>query len=91
MSNKDELKKQIKVVINYLEEKYKESERKGVLELIYKRYNNALRLLESNEANKNNLHILGGIKAYMDSYSDYNNPLLNEINKTEKLVEELFY
>ncbi len=90
MSNKDELKKQIKVVINYLEEKYQENERTGVIELIYKRYNNALKLLESNEAYKENLNILGGIRAYMDSYSDYNNPLLNEMHKTEKLVKELF-
>lgn len=91
MSNKDEFKKQVKVVIKYLEEKYKEGERKGVLELIYIRYNNALRVIERDEANKNNLHILGGVRAYMDSYSDYNNPLLNEMNKTEKIVQELFH
>ncbi|MEQ8199385.1 MAG: hypothetical protein ABRQ27_15535 [Clostridiaceae bacterium] len=90
MSNKNELKEQIKLVIKYLEEKYQESERKGVLELIYKRYNNALKLLQSNVANKDNLNILGGIRAYMDSYSDYNNPLLNEMHKAEKLVKELF-
>lgn len=91
MNNKDELIKQLKVVIQCLEEKYNKSERKGVLELIYKRYNNALELLESNEANKDNLHILGGVKAYMDSYSDYNNPLLSEMHKAEKIVEKLFY
>lgn len=90
MGNKNELKEQIKLVIKYLEEKYEESERKGVLELIYRRYNNALKLLENNVANKENLNILGGIRAYMDSYSDYNNPLLNEMNKAEKLVKELF-
>ena len=90
MSNKDKLKKQVKVVIKYIEEKYKENERKGVLELIYKRYNNALRLIESNEVNKEELHILGGVRAYMDSYSDYNNPLLNEMYEVEKLVKQLF-
>lgn len=90
MNNKNELKEQIKLVIKFLEEKYQESERKGVLELIYVRYNNALKLLESNVANKDNLNLLGGIRAYMDSYSDYNNPLLNEMHKAEKLVKELF-
>jgi hypothetical protein len=90
MSNKDELIKQIYLVVKYLEEKYQERDRKGVLELIYKRYTNALKILESNEASKENLNIHGGIRAYMDSYSDYNNPLLNEMHKAEKLVKELF-
>lgn len=90
MGNKDELKKQVKEVIKSLEEKYIESERKGVIELIYKRYNNALKLLELDEANKDELYILGGVRAYIDSYSDYNNPLLNEMHKAEKLIKELF-
>jgi hypothetical protein len=90
MRKEDELKKQVEIVIKCLEERYKESERKGVLELIYKRYNNAFKLLEGNEGNKDNLYILGGVRAYMDSYSDYNNPLLNEMHKAEKLVKELF-
>ncbi|AJQ29641.1 hypothetical protein [Pelosinus fermentans] len=91
MSNKDELKKQVKEVIKYLEEKYKINEEKGVLELIHKRYINALNLLECNEANKDNLYILGGVRAYLDSYSDYDNPLLSEMGKAEELVQELFY
>lgn len=90
MSNKDNLQKQLEVVIKYIEEKYQERDIKGVLELIYKRYKNALTLLENNEANKDNLSISGGIRAYMDSYSDYNNPLLNEMYKAEKLLKELF-
>lgn len=89
MRNKDELKKQVIVVIKLFDEKYTESEREGVLELIYKRYNSALKQLENNEVNKEELHILGGIRAYMDSYSDYNNPLLNEMHKAEELVKKL--
>lgn len=90
MSNKNELKNQIKLVIRFFEEKYQITERKGVVELIYKRYIKALKLLESNMANKDNLNLQGGIRAYMDSYGDYNNPLLNEMYKVEKLVKDLF-
>ena len=90
MSNKDELYEQIKAVLKLIEERHKENLRKGVLELIYKRYSNALQLLENNEMNKEKFSIAGGVRAYLDSYSDYNNPLLNEMNKAEKLVDELF-
>jgi hypothetical protein len=90
MDNRDELRTQLKIVISYLEENYSNIERKGVLELIHKRYNNALKSLKNNKFNKENLYILGGVRAYMDSYSDYNNPLLNEMYKAEKLVRELF-
>jgi hypothetical protein len=90
MSNKDELYKQVKLVIKLIEEKYTENQRKGVLELIYKRYSNALQLLDKNELNKDKFNILGGVRAYLDSFSDYSNPLLNEMNKAEKLIKELF-
>ncbi|MCT4648622.1 MAG: hypothetical protein N4A74_26780 [Carboxylicivirga sp.] len=90
MSKKNELKDQVRLVIKFIEEKYQEDEMKGVLGLIFKRYNNALKLIDNNMANKDNLNIQGGIRAYMDSYSDYDNPLLNKMHKAEKLVEELF-
>jgi hypothetical protein len=61
-----------------------------VLELIYKRYYDAMQLLENGENDRKKFHISGGVRAYLDSYSDYSNPLLNEMHKAEKLVEELF-
>lgn len=89
MSIKDELYLQVKDVVKLIDEKYKENERKGVIELIYKRYTNALQLLEDNDINKEKFYISGGVRAYLDSYSDYNNPLLNEMYKAENLVAEL--
>lgn len=89
MINKSELQAQITVVLKYLEENYQKNERYGVLELIYNRYRNALQLLDNDTANKDNLNILGGTRAYMDSYSDYSNPLLNEMYKAEKLAKQL--
>jgi hypothetical protein len=90
MRNQSELYEQIKVVLKLIGENYNENQRKGVIELIYKRYSNALQLLENDEEDKGKFHISGGVRAYLDSYSDYNNPLLNEMHKAEKLVEELF-
>jgi len=90
MENEKELYKQIKVVLKLIEENYNENQRKGVLELIYKRYFNALQLLENDEKDKGEFHISGGVRAYLDSYSDYSNPILNEMHKAEKLLEELF-
>lgn len=90
MGNKSELFEQIKVVLKLIEENCNENQRKGVIELIYKRYSNALQLLENDEVDKGKFHISGGVRAYLDSYTDYNNPLLNEMHKAEKLVEELF-
>ena len=45
--------------------------------MIYKRYKNALEILE-NDKNIKDINIVGGIRAYLDSYSDYENPLLGE-------------
>ncbi len=90
MNKKDDLYAQVKIVLKLIEEKYDVNQRKGILELIYKRYSNALQLLEKVEMNKSNFFILGGVRAYLDSYSDYNNPLLNEMHKAEILFEEIF-
>ncbi|NPC93400.1 hypothetical protein HOO54_14425 [Bacillus sp. WMMC1349] len=88
MDKKKQLIEQIKVVINNLEKDYSNEINSGVLQLIYKRYKNALEILESNKDIKG-INIIGGVKAYMDSYSDYQNPLLGEMHKAEKLNKEL--
>ncbi|MET1176826.1 hypothetical protein ABG775_02415 [Peribacillus simplex] len=87
-NKKKQLINQIKVVINNLENDYYNEITSGVLQLIYIRYKNALKSLEDNEDIRE-LNIKGGIRAYMDSYSDYQNPLLEELHKAEKLYNEL--
>ncbi|MCM3674558.1 hypothetical protein M3699_11820 [Peribacillus simplex] len=88
MDKKKQLIDQIKVVINNLENDYYNEITSGVLQLIFKRYKNALDVLENNEDIRE-LNIIGGVRAYMDSYSDYQNPLLGELYKAEKLNKEL--
>ncbi|WP_312756075.1 hypothetical protein [Rummeliibacillus suwonensis] len=88
MDKKKQLIEQIKLVVNKLEEDYTKELNSGVLQLIYIRYKKALEILENNEDIKG-INILGGVHAYMDSYNDYQNPLLGELHKAEKIIKEL--
>ena len=88
MDKKKQLIEQIKVVIIKFEEDYAKDINSGVLQLICKRYKKALEILENNEDIKG-INILGGVRAYMDSYNDYQNPLLGELHKAEKIIKEL--
>ncbi len=88
MDMKKQLIDQIKVVINKLEEEYAKDINSGVLQLLYTRYMMALEILENNEEIKG-INILGGVRAYMDSYNDYQNTLLGELHKAEKIFKEI--
>lgn len=88
MDKKKQLIDQIKVVINKFEEEYAKDINSGVIQLIYIRYKKALEILENNEDIKG-INILGGVRAYMDSYNDYQNTLLGELHKAEKIIKEL--
>ncbi|WP_440970561.1 hypothetical protein ACSS6N_02580 [Peribacillus frigoritolerans] len=89
-NKKRQLIDQIKVVINNLEKVYCNEITSGALQLIYIRYKNALDVMENNEDIRE-VNIIGGVRAYMDSYNDYQNPLLGELHKAEKLNRELFH
>ncbi|HIG0362324.1 TPA: hypothetical protein ACX96Z_003999 [Clostridium sporogenes] len=88
MDKKKKLLEQIKIVINKLEIEYKDEICSDIMKLIYKRYKNALDILENNKDMKQ-INIIGGVRAYMDSYNDYNNPILSDLHKAEKLNKEL--
>ena len=75
-------------MINKLEIEYADEIKNGVMKLIYIRYINALDILKNNK-DINQINIIGGVRAYMDSYNDYNNPLLGELHKAEKLNKQL--
>ena len=85
----EKLLRQIDIVIKELEEKYfNEINNEEVVGLIYKRYKNALEIIKSNK-DINKLFIIGGVRAYMDVYSDYDNAILGEMYKAEKINKEL--
>ncbi|MDM5333152.1 hypothetical protein QUF56_07930 [Ureibacillus composti] len=88
MENTHHLKNQIKVVINLLNSNYINEINSGLFQLLYKRYSDALEILEK-DRNVDQINIVGGVRAYMDNYSDYENPLLGEMHEAEKLTKEL--
>ncbi|MEB6548558.1 hypothetical protein MXL46_05480 [Heyndrickxia sporothermodurans] len=88
MDRKEQLTIQIKKVINILERDYCNDIKKDIFQLIYRRYKDALEILENNK-DINGINIIGGVRAYMDSYNDYQNPFLEELHKAEKLLKEL--
>ena len=90
MDKKVHLTSQVKTVINILENEYPNEIKKDIFQLIYKRYKNALEILKNNK-DLNRINIVGGVRAYMDSFDDYQNPLLKELHKAENLFKELLY
>lgn len=88
MNIKKELIEQVEIVIKKLEVEYKDEINSGIMKLIYKRYLSALDILK-NDKDITKLNIVGGVRAYMDSYNDYNNPLLEDLHKAEKLSKKL--
>ncbi|RIJ66292.1 MULTISPECIES: hypothetical protein [unclassified Rummeliibacillus] len=90
MDKKVQLTSQVKTVINILENEYPNEIKKDIFQLIYKRYKNALEILKNNK-DLNRINIVGGVRAYMDSFDDYQNPLLKELHRAENLFKELLY
>lgn len=88
MDKKEQLTRQVKTVINLLEKEYSNEIKKDIYQLIYIRYKNALEIIENNK-DLNIINIIGGVRAYMDSYNDYENPLLKELHKAENLLKDL--
>lgn len=87
-----ELIDQINKVIPMLEDDYIKNNA-SMVELIIKRYKNAKDLLENTpqeNLKKTLFKIGGGVRAYLEISSDYMNPLLDELHKSEKLLDELF-
>jgi len=90
MSNDiNDLKKQVIKVIPILEEQYNKKP-SAMLELILKRYRETQSILNNiDNLSKKDFPIIGGTRAYLESASDYDNPMLEEMYKAEKLVEKL--
>lgn len=88
MNIKKELLEKVESVLNKCEVEYKDEINSGIMKLIYKRYLSALDILK-NDKDITKLNIVGGARAYMDSYNDYNNPLLEDLHKAEKLSKKL--
>lgn len=85
--NIKDLENSINKVIDILEWQYLNQLNSGILELIYKRYKNAKISLENNDLKT--LKIAGGVRAYLDSYSDYTCPLVMAMDEAETIYDEI--
>ncbi|TDL32799.1 hypothetical protein E2R51_09010 [Jeotgalibacillus sp. S-D1] len=87
-----ELEDQIQKVIVMLEEENHHNPN-SMVELLIKRYRNAFDIVEKSkdlsELSPSDFHIIGGTRAYIDSSSNYDNPVLEEMHKTEQLVKKI--
>mgnify|MGYP004593200111 FL=1 len=86
-SVKLQLQEQIQTVIRVLEtDKLKNYPNDGMLQLIYKRYLDAQRVLA--EDNLDKIMIKGGVRAYLDAFSDYRCRMVEELGKAEELLDK---
>ncbi len=82
-----DLEDSIKKVIEILESEYLDQLNNGVLELIYKRYKNSMIYLSNNDLKS--VKIAGGVRAYLDSYSDYTCPLVMAMDEAETIYDNI--
>ena len=79
----------IEDVIKYMESRYSYVELEdGILNLIYVRYKKAYKIIKEHKEDDSIIYISGGGRAYLDSYSDWDNPLLGKMWDVEKLYEK---
>ncbi|UOQ94874.1 hypothetical protein MUO14_08085 [Halobacillus shinanisalinarum] len=89
MRNGDAFRVQLQTVLNQLEEIY-QKQPTPMLELIISRYQQANDRIENNyfeTLTKEMFSIQGSVRAYLDSHSDYMNPVLGECIKLRKCLE----
>lgn len=92
MKDKTMLIEQLKKVVVMLNQKRIE-EPKEMLDLIIRKYEKALKIINSksdSEITYEELSINGSIRAYLEAYTDWLNPMLGEIDKAEKMAKQLF-
>lgn len=83
--SKEQLEKQVAKVIELLRKRLKEDPNRPILKTLYNRYDKAQKILLNNEDTKE-ITIKGGSRAYLDTFSDYMNPLLIEMDRAEELL-----
>ncbi|CAM4328272.1 hypothetical protein L1N85_26865 [Paenibacillus alkaliterrae] len=92
-TEQDRLHMQFKKVLILLEQHYS-TQPTPMLEMIISRYQNANDILEKNnleDLTKDMFKIGGSVRAYLESYSDYMNPMLGEMEKAENMLKEFFH
>lgn len=83
------LLKEIDDVIKDLENRYSVIQLEtGMLNLIYTRYAKSYAVITAKKEAEEVVYINGSVRAYLDSYSDWDNPLLAKMGKVEELYRK---
>ncbi len=88
MEKNNELINQVSKVIGILEQYLLNDKDRPILNTLYSRYMKALEVL-TNGGDIKKIMIKGGCRAYLDTFSDYMNPLLLEMDKAEKIFSQI--
>lgn len=83
MVDKENLIEQINIVLEHVGLK-QQKDNKPILTTIYTRYEQLKHALED-ERDISIYSIRGSVRAYLDSYSDYYDPIINELGNAEKM------
>ena len=87
--NRKMMLKGISEVLMDMEERYSTVRLEcGILNLIYIRYKNAFEIIKEKREKEKIIYISGGVRAYLDSYSDWDNPLLSKMGYVEDLYNK---
>jgi hypothetical protein len=92
MKDKTLLIEQLEKVVVMLNQKRIE-EPTAMLDLIIRKYEKALKIINSksdSEISYAELSINGSVRAYLEAYTDWLNPMLEEMDKAEKMAKQLF-
>lgn len=84
----EKLTVQVKKVIDLLKQRLENDPDRPILKTLYDRYTKAEEILLYNK-DIGKIMIKGGCRAYLDTFSDYMNPLFIEMDRAEELLLEL--
>lgn len=92
MERENELLDKLDIVLEHIKENYKEADYMsgGVIALIFKRYSKVKSDILNDIDYKSSLQLIkGACRAYLDSYSDYENPLLYKMSDVGELADSI--
>lgn len=83
---------QLHNIINLLNEKHAEEPTK-MLDTLVSRFQHAIVILEKcnpGDIRKNHFKFQGSVRAYLEAYNDYLNPVLEQMDNAESTLNDLF-
>ena len=90
MNEKQKLQIQVDKVIELLKIRIEDDPTRPILNTLIERYIKAQEILK-NEGDIKKIVIRGGCRAYLDTFSDYMNPLIRQKNFCQNYYSNIYY